>query len=138
MSANVVALGYLVAAICFVLALRGLSSPATSQQGNRIGIAGMAVAILFTLFTLPHPSFGSYFMILLGLALVGALVEPVLPSATVALASLLASLLEDREARAQMASAALTLAHGRYGLAAAVAGHRRLYEELRRPEPRSH
>ena len=50
MSANVVALGYLVAAVCFILALRGLSSPATARQGNRIGIAGMAIAILFTLF----------------------------------------------------------------------------------------
>ena len=51
---NVVALGYLAAAVCFILALRGLSSPATARQGNRIGIAGMAIAILFTLFTLPH------------------------------------------------------------------------------------
>ena len=40
---NVVALGYLAAAVCFILALRGLSSPATARQGNRIGIAGMAV-----------------------------------------------------------------------------------------------
>ena len=43
------ALGYLVAAVCFILALRGLSSPATARQGNLIGIAGMAIAILFTL-----------------------------------------------------------------------------------------
>ena len=70
---NLVALGYLVAAVCFILALRGLSSPASARQGNLIGIAGMAVAILFTLFTLPHPSFGSYFMILLALAIGGAI-----------------------------------------------------------------
>ena len=37
--ASLVAFGYLIAAICFILALRGLSSPATSQQGNRAGAA---------------------------------------------------------------------------------------------------
>jgi|SRR5918996_5565610 NAD(P) transhydrogenase subunit beta len=70
---NFVALGYLAAAVCFILALRGLSSPATARRGNLIGIAGMAVAILFTLFTLPHVSFGNYFMILLGIAIGGAI-----------------------------------------------------------------
>jgi NAD(P) transhydrogenase subunit beta len=70
---NLVALGYLAAAVCFILALRGLSSPATARQGNRIGIAGMAIAILCTLFALPHPSVGSYLMILLGLAIGGAI-----------------------------------------------------------------
>jgi H+-translocating NAD(P) transhydrogenase subunit beta len=70
---NVVALGYLAAAVCFILALRGLSSPATARQGNLIGIAGMAIAILFTLFTLPHASLGNYLMILIGIALGGAL-----------------------------------------------------------------
>jgi NAD(P) transhydrogenase subunit beta len=69
---NVVALGYLAAAVCFILALRGLSSPATARHGNVIGIAGMAIAILFTLFTLPHASLGSYLMILLGVAIGGA------------------------------------------------------------------
>jgi proton-translocating NAD(P)+ transhydrogenase subunit beta len=68
-----VALGYLVAAVCFILALRGLSSPASARQGNLIGVAGMAVAILFTLFSLPHPSLGSYFMILLGIAIGGTI-----------------------------------------------------------------
>ncbi|MGH6901864.1 MAG: NAD(P)(+) transhydrogenase (Re/Si-specific) subunit beta, partial [Geminicoccaceae bacterium] len=70
---NVVALGYLAAAVCFILALRGLSSPATARQGNLIGIAGMAIAILFTLLTLPHASFGSYFMILIGIAIGGGI-----------------------------------------------------------------
>jgi H+-translocating NAD(P) transhydrogenase subunit beta len=70
---NVVALGYLVAAVCFILALRGLSSPASARRGNLIGIAGMAVAILFTLFTLPHASLGNYLMILIGLAVGGAI-----------------------------------------------------------------
>jgi NAD(P) transhydrogenase subunit beta len=70
---NLVALGYLAAAICFILALRGLSSPATARRGNLIGIAGMAVAVLFTLFTLPHASFGNYLMILIGVAIGGAI-----------------------------------------------------------------
>jgi NAD(P) transhydrogenase subunit beta len=70
---NVVALGYLAAAICFILALRGLSSPATARQGNVIGIAGMAIAMLFTLFTLPHASLGNYLLILIGIAIGGGI-----------------------------------------------------------------
>jgi H+-translocating NAD(P) transhydrogenase subunit beta len=70
---NVVALGYLAAAVCFILALRGLSSPTTARRGNLIGIAGMAIAILFTLFTLPHGSLGNYLLILLGVAIGGAI-----------------------------------------------------------------
>ena len=70
---NLVALGYLAAAVCFILALRGLSSPATARHGNLIGIAGMAIAILFTLFTLPHASLGNYLMILLGIAIGGGI-----------------------------------------------------------------
>ena len=42
MSANLTALAYLVAAVLFILALRGLSSPVTSRQGNRFGMIGMA------------------------------------------------------------------------------------------------
>ena len=40
---------YLVAGVCFILALRGLSSPTTSQRGNRFGMAGMTIAVLTTL-----------------------------------------------------------------------------------------
>ncbi len=46
-----VALAYLVAGILFILALRGLSSPATSRRGNRFGMAGMAIAVATTLAT---------------------------------------------------------------------------------------
>jgi NAD(P) transhydrogenase subunit beta len=46
-----VALAYLVAGVCFILALRGLSSPATSQRGNRFGMAGMLIAVVTTLVT---------------------------------------------------------------------------------------
>tara|TARA_R110000782_G_scaffold78276_8_gene155491 strand:- start:152518 stop:153981 length:1464 start_codon:yes stop_codon:yes gene_type:complete len=45
-----VSLAYLVSGILFILALRGLSSPATSRRGNRMGMAGMAIAIATTLY----------------------------------------------------------------------------------------
>jgi NAD(P) transhydrogenase subunit beta len=44
-------LAYLVAGVCFILALRGLSSPETSRAGNRYGMAGMAIAVTATLLT---------------------------------------------------------------------------------------
>ncbi|MFA5988281.1 MAG: NAD(P)(+) transhydrogenase (Re/Si-specific) subunit beta [Sphingomonas sp.] len=44
------ALAYLVAGVCFIIALRGLSSPASSRRGNRYGMAGMALAVGTTLF----------------------------------------------------------------------------------------
>ena len=46
-----VALAYLVAGVCFILALRGLSSPATSRAGNRYGMIGMTIAVVTTLIT---------------------------------------------------------------------------------------
>src|SRR5438094_2429889 len=50
MGANAVNLLYLVTIVCFVLALKFLSSPATARRGNWIGAFGMAVAIVATLF----------------------------------------------------------------------------------------
>ncbi len=49
MSANVVALCYLVASVCFILALKGLSSPESARRGNLFGIIGMTIAVLTTL-----------------------------------------------------------------------------------------
>ena len=49
MSANQVALWYLIASICFILALKGLSHPTTARRGNVFGIVGMAIAVLVTL-----------------------------------------------------------------------------------------
>jgi len=46
-----VALAYLVAGVCFILALRGLSSPTSSRRGNRFGMFGMALAVITTLIT---------------------------------------------------------------------------------------
>jgi NAD(P) transhydrogenase subunit beta len=42
-------LAYLVAGVCFILALRGLSSPTSSQRGNRFGMIGMVIAVATTL-----------------------------------------------------------------------------------------
>ncbi|RYY99145.1 MAG: NAD(P)(+) transhydrogenase (Re/Si-specific) subunit beta [Alphaproteobacteria bacterium] len=52
MNANIAAILYLVSGVLFILSLRGLSSPATSQKGARNGIIGMAIAILTTLWML--------------------------------------------------------------------------------------
>jgi H+-translocating NAD(P) transhydrogenase subunit beta len=71
MSASLTSLAYLVAAVLFILALRGLSSPVTSRQGNRFGMIGMAVAIVATL---SHHGIGvgQYGLIALGLLIGGA------------------------------------------------------------------
>ncbi|MEI5685507.1 MULTISPECIES: NAD(P)(+) transhydrogenase (Re/Si-specific) subunit beta [Sphingomonas] len=45
------ALAYLIAGMCFILALRGLSSPVSSQRGNRFGMIGMTIAVVTTLVT---------------------------------------------------------------------------------------
>jgi NAD(P) transhydrogenase subunit beta len=58
MSANVVALLYLAAGVLFILALRGLSSPESSRQGNLFGMAGMAIAIGTTLAASPPTGLG--------------------------------------------------------------------------------
>ncbi len=69
MSENLSAFLYLIASICFIMALRGLSSPTTARAGNFYGIAGMVIAILTTLAT-PHVV--SYWMIILGILIGGA------------------------------------------------------------------
>src|SRR4051794_13937204 len=46
-----VLLAYLISGVCFILALRGLSSPESSRRGNRLGMIGMAIAIVTTFVT---------------------------------------------------------------------------------------
>jgi NAD(P) transhydrogenase subunit beta len=70
MSQNITALLYLVSGVLFIMALRGLSSPATSRKGNVYGMVGMAIAIVTTL-ALIKPSFGAYAMIVVALAIGG-------------------------------------------------------------------
>jgi H+-translocating NAD(P) transhydrogenase subunit beta len=64
------ALLYLIASICFIMALRGLSSPETARHGNLFGIAGMVIAVLTTLAT-PHVV--SFWLIVAGLLIGGAI-----------------------------------------------------------------
>jgi NAD(P) transhydrogenase subunit beta len=71
MSPNTAALLYLVAGVLFILALRGLSSPATSRQGNFFGMTGMAIAIVATLASHPPASFFSWALVIVGLAIGG-------------------------------------------------------------------
>ncbi|MAK76662.1 MAG: NAD synthetase, partial [Nisaea sp.] len=61
---------YLIASVCFIMALRGLSSPETARQGNFFGIAGMIIAVLTTL---AKPSVLSYEMIAVGVLIGGAI-----------------------------------------------------------------
>jgi NAD(P) transhydrogenase subunit beta len=70
MSENLSAFLYLVASICFIMALRGLSSPETARGGNLYGIAGMAIAILTTFLT---PQVVSPWLILIGILIGGAI-----------------------------------------------------------------
>ncbi|OLD92168.1 MAG: NAD synthetase [Alphaproteobacteria bacterium 13_1_20CM_4_65_11] len=69
MSESLSALLYLVAAICFIMALRGLSSPETARGGNIFGIVGMVIAILTTL---ASPEVVSYWLIVIGIVIGGA------------------------------------------------------------------
>jgi NAD(P) transhydrogenase subunit beta len=61
---------YLIASICFIMALRGLSSPVTARNGNYFGIAGMVIAVVTTLAT---PQVVSYWLIIAGLVIGGAI-----------------------------------------------------------------
>jgi len=70
MTDGLVGFAYLIASVCFILALRGLSSPETARQGNRIGIIGMVIAIVTTLMS---PDVVSYGTILLGILIGGSI-----------------------------------------------------------------
>ncbi|MGU1818622.1 NAD(P)(+) transhydrogenase (Re/Si-specific) subunit beta [Pseudomonas aeruginosa] len=48
MSMNLVTLLYLIASVCFIQALKGLSHPTTSRRGNLFGMVGMAIAVATT------------------------------------------------------------------------------------------
>jgi NAD(P) transhydrogenase subunit beta len=70
MSVNLAAFLYLVSGVLFILALRGLSHPTTSRQGNFYGMIGMGISIITTL-TLAEPSFKGLGLIVIGLAIGG-------------------------------------------------------------------
>ncbi|ABS14103.1 MULTISPECIES: NAD(P)(+) transhydrogenase (Re/Si-specific) subunit beta [Brucella/Ochrobactrum group] len=72
MSVNLAAFLYLVSGVLFILALRGLSHPTTSRQGNMYGMIGMAISIVTTLL-LARPSFGGLALIVVGIAIGGGI-----------------------------------------------------------------
>ena len=49
MSMNLVTMLYLIASVCFIQALKGLSHPSTARRGNAFGMAGMALAVATTI-----------------------------------------------------------------------------------------
>jgi len=70
MSENMSAFAYLIASVCFILALRGLSHPESSRRGNMLGMLGMVIAIVTTLV---NPDVVSYPMIIVGLLIGGSI-----------------------------------------------------------------
>jgi NAD(P) transhydrogenase subunit beta len=73
MSVNLAALLYLVSGALFIMALRGLSSPATSRQGNLYGMVGMGIAILTTLAVAAPTNPVVWIVILAGIAIGGGI-----------------------------------------------------------------
>ena len=75
-SPNLSAVFYLISGIFFILALRGLSSPDTSRQGNYFGIAGMLIAILVTFLSIGN--FSNSLIYVLILLLIGGAIGAVI------------------------------------------------------------
>ena len=72
LSANLSAIFYLISGVLFILALRGLSSPETSRQGNFFGILGMIIAITVTFLSIGN--FSNGFIAVLIFLLIGGLI----------------------------------------------------------------
>jgi len=81
MSANLLAIFYLVSGILFILALRGLSSPETSRRGNLFGILGMIIAITVTFLSIENFSIGFIYVLIFLLAggLIGTFIAYKIP-----------------------------------------------------------
>jgi len=72
-SADIAALLYLVSGVLFIMALRGLSSPSSSRQGNMFGMVGMGIAILTTLAVAAPSDLISWVLIIGGIGLGGGI-----------------------------------------------------------------
>ena len=81
MSANLSAIFYLISGVLFILALRGLSSPETSRQGNFFGILGMVIAITVTFLSVGSFSGGLIYVLIFLLVggLIGAFIAYKIP-----------------------------------------------------------
>src|SRR6201985_2938183 len=77
MNANLAAVLYLVAGVLFILSLRGLSSPASSRQGNFFGMIGMGIAVATTLASHPPADGIAWVLVILGIA-IGATIGAVI------------------------------------------------------------
>src|SRR5215212_575197 len=73
MNANLAAVLYLVAGVLFILSLRGLSSPASSRQGNFFGMIGMGIAVVTTLAAHPPADGIGWVLVILGVAIGGSI-----------------------------------------------------------------
>ncbi|MCU6432467.1 NAD(P)(+) transhydrogenase (Re/Si-specific) subunit beta [Undibacterium sp. Jales W-56] len=79
MSMNLVTMLYLIASVCFIQALKGLSHPSTARRGNTFGMIGMAIAVVTTIaliVKLKNEAFGSslgYGLVLLGVVVGGGI-----------------------------------------------------------------
>jgi NAD(P) transhydrogenase subunit beta len=71
LNANIANLLYLVAGVLFILSLRGLSHPTTSQQGNQFGMIGMGIAVLTTLLLAPPAGVTNWLFLLVGAGIGG-------------------------------------------------------------------
>ena len=71
MNVNLAAFLYLVSGVLFIFALRGLSHPTTSRQGNLFGMVGMAIAIVTTLALRAPSGFGGWLLVIFGLGIGG-------------------------------------------------------------------
>jgi NAD(P) transhydrogenase subunit beta len=71
-NANFAAVLYLISGVLFIQALRGLSNPETSRQGNYLGIGGMAIAVLTTL-AVAAPNWASFGLIVLAIVIGGGI-----------------------------------------------------------------
>ena len=73
MNADFAALLYLVSGVLFILALRGLSHPSSSRQGNMFGMIGMAIAIATTVLYRPPAGFSGWLLAIGGVAIGGGI-----------------------------------------------------------------
>jgi H+-translocating NAD(P) transhydrogenase subunit beta len=73
MNANLAAVLYLVAGVLFIMSLRGLSSPASSRQGNFFGMIGMGIAVATTLAAHPPADGIGWLLVILGIAIGGSI-----------------------------------------------------------------
>jgi len=131
MSASFTAFLYLVAGVLFILALRGLSHPETSRQGNVFGMAGMGLAVLTTLFGHPPAGFFAWLMLVVAVAAgggVGATIARRIPMT--AMPQLVAAFHSLVGLAAVLVAAAALHAPEAFGIGAVGAIHRQALVEM--------